>query len=169
MELNKFKIIVLPLRERLLNISLKLLENREDAEDVVQEIFLKLWRIRDSLAEYNSVEALAVTMTKNLSLDKLRLKKIQEDESVLQKIESGIKSPVEQLEQADAVACIRILIERLPTLQQQIIRMKDVEGYELAEIAEITGTKIEAVRSNLSRARKKVREQFIALNQEQVC
>ena len=56
---------------------------------------------------------------------------------------------------------IRWLISKLPSLQQTIIRMKDVEGYELAEIAEITGTQVEAVRVNLSRARKKIREQLM--------
>ena len=67
----------------------------------------------------------------------------------------------EELEQHDTVARIRWLISKLPSLQQTIIRMKDVEGYELAEIAEITGTQVEAVRVNLSRARKKIREQLM--------
>ena len=52
----------------------------------------------------------------------------------------------EELEQHDTVARIRWLISKLPSLQQTIIRMKDVEGYELAEIAEITGTQVEAGR-----------------------
>ena len=73
----------------------------------------------------------------------------------------------EELEQHDTVARIRWLISKLPSLQQTIIRMKDVEGYELAEIAEITGTQVEAVRVNLSRARKKIREQFLQLNKQE--
>ena len=73
-------------------------------------------------------------------------------------------TPEQLLEQHDAVAIIGRLIQQLPTLQQCIIRMKDVEGYELSEIAQITGTQIESVRVNLSRARKKVREQFLMLN-----
>ena len=73
-------------------------------------------------------------------------------------------SPEVLLEQQDTVEVIRRIIEKLPTLQQSIIRMKDVEGYELFEIAEITGTQVEAVRVNLSRARKKVREQFLMIN-----
>ena len=59
------------------------------------------------------------------------------------------------------VGRVRFLISKLPTLQQVIIRMKDIEGYELAEIAEITGSQVEAVRMNLSRARKKIREQLM--------
>lgn len=164
MELETFKISVLPLREKMLNISLRLVEEKADAEDIVQEAFLKLWRIRNELEQYNSVEALAVTMTKNLALDKLKTRKSFTDESDLMKLDSGMKNPAEQLEQQDTVDCIRRLIETLPTIQQAIIRMKDIEGYELSEIAEITGTQIENVRVNLSRARKKIREQFLGLN-----
>ncbi|WP_280746499.1 MULTISPECIES: sigma-70 family RNA polymerase sigma factor [unclassified Parabacteroides] len=165
MELEGFKITVLPLRGKLLNISRKLLEEEIDSEDVVQEAFLKLWHIRDKLDEYQNVEALAVMVTKNLALDKLRTRKSMVEESNLYTYDSGMKNPAELLEQQDAIACIRHLIEHLPTLQQTIIRMKDIEGYELSEIAEITGSQVEAVRVNLSRARKKVREQFLALNQ----
>lgn len=85
MELEAFKITVLPLREKLLRVSLKLVENKADAEDVVQETLLKLWLLRDTLDQYKSVEALAITMTKNLTLDKLKVRKIQENVSLLDK------------------------------------------------------------------------------------
>ena len=81
-----------------------------------------------------------------------------------QSILADTVTPEQLLEQHDAAAIIGRLIQQLPTLQQCIIQMKDVEGYELSEIAQITGTQIESVRVNLSRARKKVREQFLMLN-----
>ena len=154
MELETFKITVLPLREKLINISWRMMEDRSDAEDIVQETFLKLWQIREKLDGYNSVEALAVQVAKNLALDKLK----QHRPEGMLSVDSGTRNPAEELEQHDTVARIRWLISKLPSLQQTIIRMKDVEGYELAEIAEITGTQVEAVRVNLSRARKKIRE-----------
>lgn len=163
MELETFTRTVVPLRERLLHISLRLIEEEADAEDVVQEVLLKLWQMREALDQYKSVEALAVTMTKNLTLDKIKLRKPKADEAELIRLDSETRSPAEQLEQQDAVDCIRRLIEQLPTLQQTVIHMKDVEGYELSEIAAITGTQIESVRSNLSRARKKIREQYMAI------
>lgn len=166
MELERFKITVLPLREKLLNFSYKLTEDRSDAEDIVQEVFLKLWSIRDKLDQYHSVEALAMQVAKNRSFDRLRTRRIHETEATTLSLDSGQMTPAEELEQRDAASCIRRLIGRLPALQQQIIRLKDVEGYEVAEIAEITGTQAEAVRVNLSRARKKIRDQFLELNQQ---
>lgn len=163
MELETFTKTVVPLREKLLHVSLRLLEEQADAEDVVQEVLLKLWQIRDRLDQYQSVEALAVTMTKNQALDKIKLRKPQGSEMELIRLETGMRSPDVQTEQKDAVEYIRKLIEQLPPLQQTIIRMKDVEGYELSEIAAITGTQVESVRSNLSRARKKVREEYLLI------
>jgi RNA polymerase sigma-70 factor (ECF subfamily) len=164
MELEVFKIQVLPLREKLLNLSLKVVEEKADAEDVVQEVFLKLWHIRDKLDTYRSVEALAVTVAKNLALDKLKMRKYPACEAEGLSVAEA-DSPAKQVELQDAVACIHRLIDRLPSLQQAILRMKDIEGYETAEIADITGCQAEAIRVNLSRARKKIKEQFIALNQ----
>lgn len=161
MELETFKITVLPLQEKLFNISRRMMEDKSDAEDIVQETFLKLWQIREKLDGYNSVEALAIQVAKNLALDKLKQHRPEGTDITQLSLDSGGRNPAEELEQRDAVARIRWLIGKLPSLQQTIIRMKDVEGYELAEIAEITGTQVEAVRVNLSRARKKIREQLV--------
>lgn len=115
-----------------------MIEDRSDAEDIVQETFLKLWQIREKLDGYNSVEALAVQVAKNLALDKLKQHRPEGTDIALLSLDSGTRNPAEELEQYDTVARIRWLISKLPSLQQTIIRMKDVEGYELAEIAEIT-------------------------------
>ena len=164
MELETFKSTVLPLRDKLLKYSVKLTDDGADAEDIVQEAFLKLWYIRDRLDGYQSVEALSVQVVKNLCLDKLRSKRMDRMPENSESILADTVTPEQLLEQHDAVSIIGRLIQQLPTLQQCIIRMKDVEGYELSEIAQITGTQIESVRVNLSRARKKVREQFLMLN-----
>lgn len=164
MELETFKTTVLPLREKLLKFSRKMTDEGADAEDIVQEAFLKLWYIREKLDGYNSVEALSVQVVKNLCLDRLRTKRPERIPENGESLMADVASPEVLLEQQDTVEVIRRIIGKLPSLQQSIIRMKDVEGYELSEIAEITGTQVEAVRVNLSRARKKVREQFLMIN-----
>lgn len=164
MKLEAFKKQVVPLRDKLYNVTLKLLQDSEDAEDIVQETFLKLWSIRDKLDEYNSVEALAVQIAKNKALDKIKAKKTERIGEADKLIISETLTPDKKLEQLNAVETVRRIMKSLPLLQQEIIRMKDIEGYEIAEIAEITGTLVETVRVNLSRARKKVRDKFMELN-----
>lgn len=159
---EKFKKEILPLRQQLFRISLKILGDEQDAEDAVQEVFLKLWRVCETLEFYENPAAFATTVTKNHCLDKLRLKRQTDTiENYFGIAEND--NPHEQLERKDTNEIIRSIIRCLPYLQQQIIIMKDVEEYEIEKIAEITGTKSEAVRMNLSRARKKVREEYIRI------
>lgn len=168
MKLEKFKIVVMPLREKLFNYAWKITESREDAEDIVQETFLKLWYMRDKLDGYLQVEALAMSIARNLSIDLIRTHKTNVSLAGVS-VETPTLNPEVQLIYQDAADCVRDIIASLPGLQQTIIRMKDIEGYELSEIAQITGTQIEAVRMNLSRARKKVRDLFLKMNAKAVC
>lgn len=167
MELKQFKIDILPLRDRLTRYALRLTENHSDAEDVAQEVMLKLWNIRDKLHEYHSVEALAVRMTHNLCMDVWR-KKRPDTLSIDQvsPINLSATTPERLLEEKDEMCLMHEIIHSLPPLQQTIIRMKDIEEYETAEIAEITGCNAESIRSNLSRARKKVRDIYLQVIQE---
>lgn len=166
MNLEQFKIAVLPLREKLLNYSRKMTEETSDAEDIVQEVFLKLWRIREKLDEYRSIDALATQMVKNLCLDRWRSPRTHNARIDNMQLEVEYDNLEKTLEQKDQVRLIGKIIETLPPLQQAIIRMKDIEAYETIEIAEIIGKDVEAVRMNLSRARKRVRETFLHLTKE---
>ena len=166
MELKQFKIDVLPLRNKLLCYAQKMTDDIADAEDAVQEVMLKLWNLRQKLDEYRSVEALAMTMMRNACMDVWRAKR--PDTLSLDKVQeaSPTATPEQLLEEKDEFQLMRAIIESLPPLQQTIIRMKDVEEYETEEIAEITGCGAEAIRSNLSRARKKVRDAYLQTIQE---
>jgi RNA polymerase sigma-70 factor (ECF subfamily) len=158
---ERFKAEILPLRDKLFHIAWNMLEEKQDAEDAVQEVFLKLWHIRESLDRYDSVAAFATTMTKNFCIDRLRNRNREvslEDEV---NYRAGTDDPYLQLERKSTDRILRDIIGKLPPLQQAIIRMKDMEEYEVEEIAGIVGTQPEAVRMNLSRARKKVREEYI--------
>lgn len=166
MELKQFKIDVLPVRDKLLNYARKLTEDSSDAEDAVQEVMLKLWNMRQKLNEYRSIEALAMTMTHHFCMDLWRTK--QPDALSLDQVQapSQTSTPDRLLEEKDDFRLMREIIDSLPTLQRTIIQMKDVQEYETEEIAEITGCSAEAIRSNLSRARKKVRDIYLQTIQE---
>ena len=155
MEQEQFKKEILPLREKLFLYARRLLDNPEDAEDVMQEVFLKLWYMRGELDYYNNVMALSVQITKHLCLNRMKVRERTEGEAA--------STPYTQLEQKDSLEHVMRLINKLPGLQQTILRMKHVDGFEVEEIAGLTGSTPEAVRMNLSRARKRVREQFFKM------
>lgn len=163
MNAERFKAEVLPIRNKLFRTARRLLEDEADAEDALQEVYLRLWQMRENLERYDSLEAFASTMTKNLCIDMIR-KRGREgpiEEELYRR--AGPDNPYLRLERKSNDELIRHIIDRLPTLQQAVLRMKDMEEFELEEIAAITGSTNEAVRVNLSRARKKVREEFIRL------
>ncbi|MEI7504023.1 MAG: sigma-70 family RNA polymerase sigma factor [Paludibacter sp.] len=161
MSQERFKAEILPIRDKLFHIAQKILVEEEDAEDAVQEVLLKLWHTRDSLDKYDSLVAFATSVIKNHCLDRLKVKGRHESLDETHYSKAGNDNPYIQLERKNTEEIIQKIIEGLPQLQQAIIRMKDMEEYEVEEIADITGTKVEAVRMNLSRARKKVREEYI--------
>ena len=163
MELKEFKITVLPLRAKLLNYARKLTDEPEDAEDAVQEVLLKLWNKRLELEQYRSIEAFAMTLTHNICIDMWRCKRNDNLSLDIVQAASPTGTPERLLEIKDEIRLMHEIIHSLPNLQRTIMQMKDIEGYETDEIAEITGCGPEAIRSNLSRARKKVRDVYLKL------
>ena len=141
-----------------------MLENHEDAQDIVQEVFIKLWNLREKLDEYRSVEALAVVMTRNMCLDKLKVKRYPVEN--LDNLKTDIQETEKETQPdlSEIVRKIHQLIRTLPEQQQTIIQLRDIEGYDFEEIAEIMEMNENAVRVNLSRARKRIREILINKN-----
>ena len=162
MNAENFKQTVLPLRAKLLHVAQGLLTDPSDAEDAVQETYLRLWQVREQLLKHPNVSGFAMQTLKNLCIDKIRTRK--ENVSLeYANYPDELKSPDLLAEQKDNTDIIRRIIATLPELQQRIMLMRDVEGYELKEIAEIIGSEVSAVTMNLSRARKKVRDLFLRI------
>lgn len=161
MTVETFKIEVLPLKNKLYRLAKRLLNNIPEAEDAVQEVFLRLWTKREILKEYRSIEAFALTITKNLCLDRLKSKGYKTDELTLNHEKMGNSNPYTWMELKDSYEKIQMIIQSLPEQQRLVIHLRDIEEYELEEIAEITELNMNTVRVNLSRARKKVRELLI--------
>ena len=161
MSQEKYKAVLLPMRQSLFHIAKQILVEEEDAEDAIQEVLLKLWRTRDSLNQYENIEAYATTVTKNHCLDRLKVKNRTELINESYNNQASTDNPYLKAERKNTEEILHKIIENLPALQKAIITMKDIEEYEVEEIAAIIGTKVEAVRMNLSRARKKVREEYL--------
>jgi len=164
MTADEFQIRVLGFKNKLFRLSLRLLTDADEAADIVQDVYLKLWKMRDKLPQYQSSEALAMTMTKNLCLDELKAKRRQNLPLRDYDQHKSAVNPGQMAELRDAVENVNRLIEKLPPQQKIVMQLRDVEEYSLSEIAEITGMSENAARVNLSRARKQIREQLIKYN-----
>lgn len=159
MTAEAFKENILPLNRKLLGFANRFMQDLDDSKDIVQEIYVKLWNMRADLDKYNSVEALAMRMTRNLCLDKIKLKKTVPLNGVVKEEvsdETGFKE--KQTELKIAAQRAKNAIERLEEPQKTIMQLRDIEGYDYDEIAQILNMNVNTIRVSLSRARKKVRE-----------
>ena len=163
MDIQAFKKEVISVREKLFRRALKMLRDESEAEDVVQEIMLKLWVMRERLGEYRSIEALAVQICKNICINKIKARKLSSNEA-FENMQALALTPDQKAETTNSIETVSKIIDRLPETQRLVIRLRDIEGYQSEEIAEIIGCTESAVRMNLSRARKKVREEFFKIN-----
>lgn len=158
MNQHEFMKLVTPFKDKVFRVAKRLLVSTEEAEDATQEVLVKLWHKNDDLNAYNSVEALAMTMTKNYCLDQLKSKRAGNLRIVYQNFTGREASLQQRLEDQDSLSWVARIIDALPEQQKLIVHMRDVEEFEYEEIARIMDMNETAVRVALSRARKKIRE-----------
>lgn len=161
MNLEEFQKKVFPLKNKLFRFSYSYLKNSEDARDVVQELMMKVWIKREEMTNVLNWEAWMMRMTRNLSLDKLKNKNRQWSELDDLPLKSSGRNPEEIAESKDAMSVVKKSIEALPVKQQQVIRLRDMEGYSYKEISDVLEMDINQVKVYLFRARKAVRTQLI--------
>ena len=161
MEAETFKQRFLPFHPKLYRIALALVESPEDAEDILQEAYARLWSKRASLEAVQNPEAFAVTIVRNLCLDFLRSPRANSRSAPLEEVTLHCEdTPERQVEISDQLRQVRQLIEELPPNQRQVIRLRGMEDCSLEEIAQITGFSDANVRTLLSRARKYIKEKL---------
>jgi len=161
MKQTEFLNTVMPFKDKVYRLAKRLLVSSEEAEDATQELFMKLWNRKDKLSSYKSVEAFAMTMTKNYCFDRLKSKQASNLSLVHSNYKENGTSLDRKTELNDSVSIVHQLIAKLPEQQRMIIQLRDVEDYEYEEIGKVLDIKPTAVRVALSRARKKIREQLI--------
>jgi len=161
MQQKEFLNLVMPFKDKLFRLAKRLLVSREEAEDVTQEILLKLWSKKANMSQYKSVEAFAMTMTKNFCLDRLKSKQAGNLKLVHSNYRDENTSLQKQLEAEDSVNWVERIMDELPEQQKMVLQLRDVEDYDFEEISDMLDMKPTAVRVTLSRARKAVREKLM--------
>ena len=136
-----------------------MLESQADAEDAVQDLFIKLWGNRDQLDTVLNFKAYCTTLMKNLCIDKLRKEqKVQSMEPGPDVAESRLVD--EDYDVREKLERVLAAIERLPGRQRDVMKMYVLEEMSYEEIAEKTGMSNLTLRVLLSNARKSLRSQI---------
>jgi RNA polymerase sigma-70 factor (ECF subfamily) len=156
---------ILPLKNELYRLALRITLNPAEAEDVVQDTMIKVWNRREQWDEIDSIEAFCLTICRNLSLDRMR--KMENQNQSLEEGEhdspdqSYASNPEEQAMQRDRVELIRRLINELPEKQRSAMHLREFEGKSYKEIASIMAISEEQVKVNIFRARQAIRQKYI--------
>jgi RNA polymerase sigma-70 factor (ECF subfamily) len=158
MNAEEFKRRYYPFHPKLYRIAYALLNHAEDAEDILQDAYCKLWIKRADLAAILQPEAFCVTLVKNLCLDHLRSpgRRTDRDRNALPDAPDET-TPISELESREQVGHIEAMIDRLPEKQRIVIRMRGCGDCSLEEIEQATGESAANVRTLLSRARKSLK------------
>ena len=154
---------ILPLKNELYRLALRITMNAADAEDVVQETMMKVWNRRDQWNQIESIEAFCLTICRNLSLDKVRRmdNQTQTLDAAYDPKDQGVASnPEEQAIQSDRVRLVRQMISQLPEKQRSCMQLRDMEGKSYKDIATVLDITEEQVKVNIFRARQTIREKF---------
>lgn len=153
---EEFRITVFSLSERLFPMVRRLLEDPTNAEDAIQEIMLKLWEKRSQLKHHPNITGLVFLTARNHCIDLIRKNRIKTDTSPYSLEQLSSSHGQEQTEWKELQRIIETILQDLPEQQSEVLKMRDLDGYEFTEIAAALQLKVEHVRVLLSRARKQV-------------
>ena len=162
-----FRNDVLPLKNQLFRLALRITLNREEAEDIVQDTLIKVWNNKEKWGKIDSLEAYCYTITRNLSLDRLKRQENQTtsfDDTVSEPMDHS-SDPSEQMIQEDRIKRVRELIDGLPEKQRTCIQLRDFEGKSYKEVAAIMDITEEQVKINIFRARQSIKKKYQELDE----
>jgi RNA polymerase sigma factor (sigma-70 family) len=158
MNQRDFSSLVQRLKNRMFRIALDIVKQTELAEDVVQEVFIKVWDKRQEMAVIENLDAYCIRMTRNLSIDKTRLKHFKnQDLSTAYSLHHGDPSPSKQTELDNIVDMIKVWMKDLPQSQREVLVLRDFEGFSYQEIADTLDIPLNQVKVYLFRARQYLR------------
>ncbi len=161
--LQRFLHDILPLKDGLFRLALRITMSREEAEDIVQETLIKLWERREQWDTIESLEAYANTLCHNLSLDRLR-RMDNQHESIDALLTSPVAdqrpTPLDDTISHDRLQRVKQIINSLPDKQRACVQLRDIEGKSYRDIAYILNISEAQVKVNIFRARQTIRQLF---------
>jgi RNA polymerase sigma factor (sigma-70 family) len=162
MGLEDFNKRILPVKNKLYRFALKFMRDKQEAEDIVQDVLIKVWKHHDHFAELQNFEAWCMKLVRNQSLD--RLKSVHYKTSLLKinpETESENKTPYQYMELVDRMQTVHQLIDSLPEKQKEVIHLRDVEGFSYQQISNIMSIDLNLVKVYLFRARNTIKTKLL--------
>lgn len=158
MDRNAFEQQARTWRKKALSVSLNYGAGKDEAEDIAQDVMLRLWQMHDELERYESVEALAALMARHLLRNHQRRRQPETlNEAIVVSLNT---SPHDILEMKEDDAWLTKRLEQLPTTQRTLLYMRQVERRSHEEIARLLGIEITSVSTLLARARRTLLEEI---------
>ena len=162
-----FRNDVLPLKDKLFRMALRITLRREEAEDIVQDTLLKVWNSREEFCTIGNIEAYAMTICRNQALDicaKKERQNISLDEEAHDRTDTTTMPPDEKMAHDEGKMLIRQTIDSLPEKQRTAMLMREIEGKTYKEIAQMMQLTESDVKINIFRARKTIREHLAKIS-----
>ena len=166
MDNKEFETMIVSLREKAVATCLSCGADSMQAEDVAQDVILRLWQLRDSLDRYHSLEGLVVVMARHtLASQHRNYCSVPIMSTNNKQLRSQFLSPDDSLISSQEVEWLNTAIQRLPSTQYAVLHMRQVECLSYDEIANRLGIENSTARCMLSRARIKLLEEIKKRNQ----
>ena len=156
--MNEIKEIWLPLSDRFYRVAYHILESQEDAEDAVQELYLKLIKTPDKLSNIQDPAAYGITMLRNICIDIIRRREKLKSEELHEYMIADASSPDKVATEKDKLRILIHEIDKLPQKQSMVLKMRTIEGSEYDEISQRTGLSQVNIRVLISIARKTLKK-----------
>lgn len=157
---------MLPLKNQLFRLALRITLSREEAEDIVQDTMIKVWDKRYEWSNIDSIEAYSLRICRNLSLDRLKKRDNQNDSLEEEQLDTvHTSTPQDRLIDQDRLRVVKEIVDSLPEKQRSCMQLRDFEGKQYKEIADILGITEEQVKVNIFRARQAVKQRFQKIEQ----
>ena len=157
-----FRYDLLPLKDKLFRLALRIALDSAEAEDITQDTLLRVWGRREELAGLQSIQAYCLTVCRNLALDRSQKREaanLSLEEARLDAPDPALRAD-EQLERDERLRRVHELFNRLPSAQRTAMQLRDIEGKSYREVADIMGITEENVKVTLFRARQAIRKQY---------
>jgi len=149
------------MKDKLFRFAFRLLQDVQEAEDVVQDVMAGVWVRREEWGQWKSIEAYCMTSTRNQCIDRIRKSSFRREKEKSIPAANSVQDPFEKVMSKEMTARIRRIMAALPQNQQLVVHLREVEGFSYNEIAEVLQISLDQVKVNLFRGRHAIKNTII--------